>query len=889
MSELILTSSVLILVMIVVRRVMKGRISLRLQYALWALVFIRLLLPFSLFPSSVSVLNAVPEQIAAGTEQAVANATIQIRPVQNFTSAEEYKAAYAADYGVPISEVADPDAAEMSGYAQERSSLPLMQLATMLWYGGILVVGLGLLLSNLIFYRKLRRTRKRYAIAGLRLPVYVVEHLPSPCLFGIVRPAIYLTPGALEDEEKLQHILAHELTHYRHLDHVWAVLRGVCLAVHWYNPLVWLAAALSRRDAELACDEGAIMRLGETSRIEYGRTLIGLTTEKRSPVDLLYCATTMSAGKNALKERIMLIAKKPKMLATTLIAVILIITLAVGCTFTGTQDENDAAEAVTLYERFGVSIAIPDEYADQILIDPQSYDDDSCLIRVYQKAAYEKHEGMGWLFSIHRYTQAQYEQFLCSDGSGQSFFAKDDTYYYGFFTASDVQTEDKDYEAFCELLSSLDDSVKSDMITRNTLTAYSDAEFFDRTYTYDSAHLTVSFYPYYASNGSKDEVWTLILSQPATQGEQGIWCVERWYDVYGNTYPYFPDENGVAAAEYYADLQAKCDAGERSDLLDPTQVCLDFVASYFEFDAGEASFDFSSMQSDLFAVSTADIDDYMPDLLAGTAVSAYELLPCLENFSHSTWSELDSVYGSAWWNQLWLALRDAVLGDGQSLRDYYLGCAYLAADGAYSEGLSGLLLQQWQADSATYSACLNARFSAEDGDTLRLAVTYEMESFGENPYGITIPGSGRSLCLDRYPLAFPFAFDLSEQSRETYSADTYGQLTVVESDGLQVSYLNSVDGVYYINKIRATKSGYAAFGVSVGDSLEAVEELLQDIPQKDEVDSLLDDGDSYFGAFDKAYVYKPEEVGCKYILYIVKGGSVVGIEIVDGLDGQLYG
>ena len=85
------------------------------------------------------------------------------------------------------------------------------------------------------------------------------EGLPSPCLVGILSlPAIYLTPEAIQDEDTLRHVLAHELTHFAHKDHIWSALRCVCLVLHWYNPLVWLACVLSRRDGELACDEGAV-------------------------------------------------------------------------------------------------------------------------------------------------------------------------------------------------------------------------------------------------------------------------------------------------------------------------------------------------------------------------------------------------------------------------------------------------------------------------------------------------------------------------------------------------------------------------------------------------------------------------------------------------------
>ena len=116
----------------------------------------------------------------------------------------------------------------------------------------------------------------------------------------------------------------------------------MCLAVHWYNPLVWCAAILSRSDAELACDEATIRRLGESERAEYGRTLLRLTCEKRSAI--VNIATTMTGSGRSIRERIALIVKKPKMAVYTLIAVILIAAIAVGCTFTGAKNDNTEAD-----------------------------------------------------------------------------------------------------------------------------------------------------------------------------------------------------------------------------------------------------------------------------------------------------------------------------------------------------------------------------------------------------------------------------------------------------------------------------------------------------------------------------------------------------------------
>lgn len=576
-----------------------------------------------------------------------------------------------------------------------------------------------------------------------------------------------------------------------------------------------------------------------------------------------------------------------------LLVTFLIMAFVSGCTFTGKSREDNTKEDVAKYERYGITIAIPNEYTDRLLIDPTEYDDESTLISVYQKSTYEKYEGLGWLFNIVRYTEAQYEQFLCSDGSGQSFFAKDETYHYGFFHATDVQAPD-DYESFSQLFSAVAGFVKNDMIVRNDLIPYSDGEFFSREYTYDSDHIFIDYYPYYAYNGSKEVVWTLILSQPVTQGDTGIWCVERWKDQYGNVYPYFPDENGVSSREFYAGLQEACDAGKDTSRLRPEQAALAFVIKAFEhFQATPDSFahpNNPAASSGSFAASTGNIHDYMPKLMAGKPVSDYELLPCLENFTRATWQELGEAYGGEWWNPLWLALRDAAVGSiksdsaDQSLRNYYIGRAYLTSDGAYTEGLDEILRLQWDFNRALYSACLRERFSSDEADVLRRSVTY-LISFDENIFTLTVPGSG-ILSLNAYLVEFPFGTGLGERGRKDFKAESFGKVIVVESDDLQVTYLNPDEGVYTIITIRTVKKGCSSAGVAVGDTEEA---LLEHWPEEQlrRIDSISYDDEEWFGKCDYAYAYTPEE-STKSIIFLIKSRLVSGIEIINGLDGALY-
>lgn len=342
MTEWIVTSSVLIVVVVLLRQILKGKLSLRLQYGLWALVLIRLLIPGSFVNSSISVMNAVRE---VQTEQV--EITVDIPPSRLEYPGIELVPAV-GDPSLPEEERNEQQEQLQQEYEDELDAaweqykaentrevtFSVPDILRMIWIVGMAAMALCLLISNLRFWGRLRRSRQ--VLHYSPLTIYVTGAVETPCLFGLFRPAIYVTPEVAEDEVAMGHVLAHEHTHYRHRDHLWAVLRCVCLALHWYNPLVWVAAALSRRDGELACDEGAIRRIGEGERAAYGRTLIGLTCTGRG--GLLRTATTMTGSKKSIRERIVLIAKKPKMKTYTLIAVLLLAAIAVGCTYTGRPD-----------------------------------------------------------------------------------------------------------------------------------------------------------------------------------------------------------------------------------------------------------------------------------------------------------------------------------------------------------------------------------------------------------------------------------------------------------------------------------------------------------------------------------------------------------------------
>lgn len=335
MIEWVVSSCILILAVIALRYLLRGKISLRLQYALWLLVLARLLLPVSFGSTDISVMSVVEKTPAVQAVESVRNVDT-IWQADNGT-VQGLPAGAAAD-NTPL-QIA-PRATTDEQFSRMSSALTLRKILLPVWLGGAAVTLLVFLTANLYFAARLRKSRRPLTVEGAALSVYVAEERAVPCLFGLFRPAVYVTPEAAEDDTLLRHTVAHETTHFRHGDHVWALLRTVCLALHWWNPLVWWAAKLSRQDGELACDEATIRALGENERAAYGRTLIRMACGRGARP--LLTATTMDGGKTSLHERIVLLAKKPRTAALAAIALVLAAALCVGCTFTGAK-KNEAA------------------------------------------------------------------------------------------------------------------------------------------------------------------------------------------------------------------------------------------------------------------------------------------------------------------------------------------------------------------------------------------------------------------------------------------------------------------------------------------------------------------------------------------------------------------
>ena len=361
----ILSSSVLILAVLGLRLLFRGRISQRMIYGLWALVLLRLLIPGSILQSAVSVANMVSEfttppvfsapvlEQEEALEQVLSEHQITQTDFDALPVTQQNTYTQQADALVESSRVE----AQAEIQKQETRYYSTRQILMILWILGAAITAGCLLWANIRFGLALSRSRRRVALA-----VYRSAATESPCLFGLFRPAVYL-PEDLSKEDA-PYVLAHEQTHLRHLDHIWSALRCLCLALHWFNPLVWIAVKVSRTDSELACDEGALERLGDENREAYGKVLIRMSRGKNG--NLLLTATTMTADKRTLYARVKAIAKKPRILAAAVVLLGITAAIIVGCTFTGPESDADPTEPPETTEP-----TAPPETTEPVATDPK--------------------------------------------------------------------------------------------------------------------------------------------------------------------------------------------------------------------------------------------------------------------------------------------------------------------------------------------------------------------------------------------------------------------------------------------------------------------------------------------------------------------------------------
>lgn len=308
-----LAASVVAAVVIILRLVLK-KAPKRISVVLWALVALRLILPFSI-ESSFSLMPSyavMPEGVVSYEKTEIDSTPTDVITVTSPSGdSKEYQTTSLTD------------------------SLPI---EVAVWLSGMAVMLAYALTSYLTIRKKVSES------VPLKGNIRLCDRIATPFILGIFRPKIYL-PTSM-DEADTKYVTAHEKAHLRRGDHIWKPFGFLLLTVYWFNPVMWLAYILLCRDIELACDERVIGELGAESKKPYSDALLNCSTPRRS-----ISACPLAFGETGVKQRIknVLSYKKP---AVWIIAAALILCIAASvCFLTNPTDGTLDADTASYVEK----------------------------------------------------------------------------------------------------------------------------------------------------------------------------------------------------------------------------------------------------------------------------------------------------------------------------------------------------------------------------------------------------------------------------------------------------------------------------------------------------------------------------------------------------------
>ena len=336
-----LTLSALIAAVLLVRAAFKNRVPKRLLYALWLVVLLKLCLPGTAY-----ALPLLPAEQTAAAQQTET-------PAQSAPAAQQPTQA-AAQPQTP----AQQPASQPQEAAKPAAAMPLVtEPVLVIWFCGSALLGLWLLLTWLVFTVRLRRSRRFLGRRG-HIRIYAAGSISSPCLAGLI-PAVYLTEDVVQTDAA-ELILRHELTHLRHLDPLWSFCRAAAVTVYWWNPFVWLAALISGRDAELACDEAVAAKLSPAQRVAYARAILAQAPRK---------AAALSLAGPPVKERIVFLTRKQRTSVLCVVLALLLTVTATGCSFaelTARGEDPEAAHQEALKSVLKTDVSLTQEQIDAV-------------------------------------------------------------------------------------------------------------------------------------------------------------------------------------------------------------------------------------------------------------------------------------------------------------------------------------------------------------------------------------------------------------------------------------------------------------------------------------------------------------------------------------------
>ena len=336
--EMSLYGSIVILFVVLIRFILR-KSSKRLMMILWAAVALRLLVPVNI-ESPMSLFNHIPYGAASIKEQLFVSGESCAEPDNSGVFPVKTGENAVLSYSEAIIQNHTEDtAASVNAYREPADNTINKELILFyLWAAGAAAVAV---------YCVVRYIMLRKSLTGsveTEHNVFVSDKVDSPFVFGFLRPAIYL-PDTLCEAER-EYILLHERTHIRRGDWLSKMAGMAAVALHWFNPCVWLAYMLFERDLEMSCDEKTIENMDEDLKKAYSLSIVSFASKKHSKryiiTPLAFSKINFSKSEVTNRVKNILNYKKGSKAVLVLTAVLLLV-FSTACSLNAKTENKEAA------------------------------------------------------------------------------------------------------------------------------------------------------------------------------------------------------------------------------------------------------------------------------------------------------------------------------------------------------------------------------------------------------------------------------------------------------------------------------------------------------------------------------------------------------------------
>lgn len=315
-----IAASILIGLLLIIRKLLQGKLGIKLQYALWFIVILRLTIP-KLPESSFSIFNLITKI----KEIASLLFAVKANTLNSIVASSENRISSIYNQSVVLGNInsMNTNISNITSY-----NLSVITILALIWMIGVFTIGFYIIFVNIKFRNKIKKQPSFYKVEVLKqlesckkqmkihkkISLIKTQKIKMPALFGYFNPKILLPENILEilPLDKLRYVFLHELAHLKRKDILINWIISILRLVHWFNPIIQYGLRKMAEDMEVCCDSLALSYTKDDEVKEYGLTIINLMdsvsfANRFSKANTLLGTTSIVNNKSEVRRRIVMI------------------------------------------------------------------------------------------------------------------------------------------------------------------------------------------------------------------------------------------------------------------------------------------------------------------------------------------------------------------------------------------------------------------------------------------------------------------------------------------------------------------------------------------------------------------------------------------------------